>query len=104
MRQGAFYDKIITKEKGDFMRKSLFLTLVLSLCMADFGAFAATRRGTVAVAQETQTAPVAARAAMRNTAPKTSAVSSPVQLHRKLLLRHQRQCKQEGQQRCLLHL
>lgn len=55
------------------MRNRIFLTLVLSLCMADFGAFAApaTRgnaRGTVAAnnaAVTTQSVPVAARAASR---------------------------------------
>lgn len=55
------------------MRNRMFLTLILSLCMADFGAFAApaTRgnaRGTVAAnnaAVTTQSVPVAARAASR---------------------------------------
>ena len=55
------------------MRNRMFLTLILSLCIADFGAFAApaTRgnaRGTVAAnnaAVTTQSVPVAARAASR---------------------------------------
>ncbi len=61
------------------MRKSLFLTLVLSLCVADFGAFAATARsnarGTNNVATSSSAAPVAARAATVRgaTAPKTAA-------------------------------
>lgn len=81
------------------MRKRMFLTLVLSLCMANFGAFAANPRGnargsaaannapsatasstvpvrattrnTAAVAPKTNTAPVSVRAAVRNT-PKVS--------------------------------
>ena len=61
------------------MRKSLFLTLVLSLCVADFGAFAATARsnarGTNNVAASSGAAPVAARAATVRgvAAPKTAA-------------------------------
>ncbi len=51
------------------MRKSLFLTLVLSLCVADFGAFAATARGNARGGATTpstdSTAPVSARAAAR---------------------------------------
>ena len=85
------------------MRKRVFLTLVLSLCMANFGAFAANPRGnargvaaannapsatasstvsaraatrnTAAVAPKTNTAPVSARAAVRNT-PKVAATAS----------------------------
>lgn len=93
------------------MRKRMFLTLVLSLCMADFGAFAANPRGnargvaaannapasttsstvsaraatrnTAAVAPKTNTAPVSARAAVRNT-PKVAATAfaSPVKAAR----------------------
>ena len=54
------------------MRKSLFLTLVLSLCMADFGAFAANPRGTRNTGNQpgantpnTQQTAVAARAGNR---------------------------------------
>lgn len=68
------------------MRKSLFLTLVLSLCVADFGAFAAAqRRGTGTTTPTntaTQAAPVSARAGARQkvvSAPtKTSSASAPV--------------------------
>ncbi len=55
------------------MHKSLFLTLVLSLCVADFGAFAATARGNArgtaaagsTVSATPASAPVAARAGAR---------------------------------------
>lgn len=54
------------------MRKSLFLTLVLSLCVADFGAFAANQRGTRNTGNQpgantpnTQQTAVAARAGNR---------------------------------------
>ena len=50
------------------MRKSLFLALVLSLCVADFGAFAANARGTRGTTQSAAApaaAPVAARAGAR---------------------------------------
>ncbi len=68
------------------MRKSLFLTLVLSLCVADFGAFAAAqRRGsgtTTPTNTATQQAPVSARAGARQkvvSAPATtSSASAPV--------------------------
>ncbi len=66
------------------MRNRMFLTLVLSLCMADFGAFAApaTRgnaRGTAAAnnaAVTTQSAPVAARAASRQKVANTPTVQT----------------------------
>lgn len=71
------------------MRKSLFLTLILSLCVADFGAFAATARGNArggATSDNTATqqnaAPVSARAGARQkvvSAPTTaSSASAPV--------------------------
>ena len=70
------------------MRKSLFLTLVLSLCVADFGAFAATARGNTRGGASTnantatQAAPVSARAGARQkvvSAPTTtSSASAPV--------------------------
>lgn len=57
------------------MRKRMFLTLVLSLCMANFGAFAANPRGNARGSAATNNAPasttsstVSARAATRNTA------------------------------------
>lgn len=65
------------------MRKSLFLTLVLSLCMVDFGAFAAARGGRgSAPAAGGNAAPVAARAGARqkvvatSSAPSTSSAAS----------------------------
>ena len=67
------------------MRKSLFLTLVLSLCVADFSAFAAApRRGTGTAPEKTATqqAPVSARAGVRQkvaSAPATtSTAAAPV--------------------------
>ena len=71
------------------MRKSLFLTLVLSLCIADFGAFAANARGNARGANNAATsnvsapaAPVAARAGARQKVVSTptaasNAVSAP---------------------------
>ena len=68
------------------MRKSLFLTLVLSLCVADFGAFAAAQRRGTGTTTPTNTAtqqtPVSARAGARQkvvSAPATtSSASAPV--------------------------
>ena len=71
------------------MRKRMFLTLVLSLCMANFGAFAANSRGNARGSAAANNAPsatasstVSARAATRNTAavaPKTN--TAPVSAH-----------------------
>nr|MBQ0091563.1 hypothetical protein [Candidatus Enterousia merdequi] len=64
------------------MRKNIFLSVILSLCVANFGAFAANQRGNAratnnanATQQQSSGAPVAARAAARNTV-KNSGVST----------------------------
>lgn len=63
-----------------FMRKSIFLTLVLSLCVVDFCAFAATSRraATTNAATARSSAPVAARAAKAVAVPqKTASTTKP---------------------------
>ena len=70
MHDFSFYDRIIQKDKEFFMRKRILLSVVLSLCVAQFGAFAATaQRGNArggntesAGQQQNGAAPVAARA------------------------------------------
>jgi hypothetical protein len=79
----CIYDKIFVKVKGDFMRKSIFLMVVLSLCVADFGAFAAAARGNARGANNVTTsnvaapaAPVAARAGARQKVVSTPTAAS----------------------------
>ena len=79
----AFYDKIIPKGKEYFMRNLLVLPIVISLFFADFGAFAAAARSTrssvqnapAATANNTTSAPVSARAAVRRP---STAVAQPI--------------------------
>lgn len=64
--------------KGDFMRKSLFLTLVLSLCVADLGAFAATRADARAGTTNSQVEKTVARSVVRSVTPGSSVTGGNV--------------------------